>query len=177
MKSKILTGVMAATILIAGCSKQAASVDSSATPPKGPAATAASSPVAQPALTVWLQGDKAAAVGMFLATDWSARPLFAAGSTLSLSEGQFKALSEADREAKSGELMAQIDLLKQLAAAVVKAGRDAASQGDVAQARKYFASLQQSGAALDSPDCLQLVQIVGRGFKKASDKEMAKIGQ
>jgi hypothetical protein len=66
---------------------------------------------------------------------------------------------------------------KQLAAAVAQAGRDAASKGDAAQARKYFTSLKQCGTALDSPDRLSLVQFVGQAFKKMSDKELAKIGQ
>lgn len=128
-------------------------------------------------MTAWQQGDKATAVSSFLAADWSARPLFAVGSTLSLSEDQFKALSDADRQVKSTEMMAQIDSLKQLAAAVAQAGRDAASNGDATLAQKYFTSLKQCGTALDSPDSLRLVQLVGQAFKKMSDKESAKTGQ
>ena len=64
------------------------------------------------------------------------------------------------------EMMSQLDSVKKLAAAVAQAGRDAASKGDTAQARKYFTSLKQCGTALDSPDCLSLVQLVGKAFKK-----------
>ena len=175
MKNTTITVIMAATILIAGCGKKSPS--SSATPPPAQADAASSSPAAQPALTAWQQGDKAAAVSSFLAADWSARPLFAADSPLSLSESQFKALSDADRQTKSSAMMSQLDSLKQLAAAVAQAGRDAASKGDTAQAKKYFTSLKQCGTALSSPGCLQIVQLVGKAFDKLSDKETAKIGQ
>lgn len=175
MKCTPITVVMAATILIAGCDKKSPS--STTTPPPAQADAASSSPAAQPALAAWQQGDKAAAVTGFLAADWSTRPLFAADSPLSLSESQFAALSDADRQAKSTVLTAQLDSFKELAAAVRHAGTDAASKGDVAQARKCFASLKQCGTALSSPDCLSLVQLVGKAFIKMSDAELAKIGQ
>ena len=175
MKNTTISAVMAATMLIAGCGKKSPS--SSTTPPPAQAEAASSSPVAQAALTAWQQGDKAAAVSSFLAADWSARPLFAADSPLSLSESQFKALSDAEREAKSKDMMAQIASLKQMAQAVVQAGHDAVSKGDAAQARKCFTSLKQCGTALDSPACMQLVQLVDKAFVKMSDTKLTKIGQ
>src|SRR5476649_1479904 len=138
MKTTIIAGIMAATVLMAGCGKQ--SSNSATAPPPAQADAASSSPAAQPALTAWQQGDKAAAVSNFLAANWSARPLFAADSPLSLTESQFAALSAADRQAKSGVMTAQLDSFKQLAAAVRQSGTDAASKGDAAQARKCFTS-------------------------------------
>ena len=176
MKNTTITVIMAATILIAGCGKKSPS--SSATPPPAQAdAVSSSSPISQPALTAWQQGDKAAAVSSFLAADWSARPLFAADSPLSLTESQFAALSAADRQAKSSVVTAQLDSFKQLAAAVRQAGSDDTSKGDAAQARKCFTALKQCGTALASPDCLSLVQLVGQGLIKRADTELAKIGQ
>jgi hypothetical protein len=128
-------------------------------------------------MTAWQQGDKATAISCFVETDWSSGPLFAPNSTLSLSEDQFKALSNADRQAQSGEMMSQLNSLKKLAAAVAQAGRDAASKGDTAQARKYFNSLKQCGTALDNADRLRVVQLVGQALKKMADAELAKVGQ
>jgi hypothetical protein len=148
-----------------------------AAPKKQPAdAASVAAPVSQAAMTAWQPGDKSAAITSFLEADWSARPLFASGSTLNLSEDQFKALSNADRQAKSNEMLPQISDLKQLAAAVAQAGRDAASKGDAAQARKCFTALKQCGLALDSPDRLTLVQMVGKAFKKLAGTELAKVG-
>jgi len=173
MKYAIITGVMAATILIAGCGKKSPS--SSATPPPAQA-DAASSPASHPVLTAWQQGDKAAAVTNFLATDWSVHPLFASGSILSLSEDQLKALSAADRKAKADEMLPQLLTFRDLAEAVEQAGHDAASKGDIAQARKYFVSLKQCGTALDSPDYTFMLRQIGQAIQKLSDKDLAQIG-
>ena len=173
MKNVIITGVVAATVLIVGCDKKDGSSGSSATSPTAQADAASPLPAAQPALTAWKQGDKAAAVSSFLAADWSARPLFASGSTLNLTEDQFKALSEADRH----DMLTQLASLKQLAASVGQAGLDAVSKGDAAQARKNFTSVKQFGAALQSPNYTLLVQQVGKAFEKMSDTELEKIGR
>jgi len=167
---------MAATILIAGCGKKSSS--SSAAPPPGQANTASSAPpISQPALTAWQRGDKEAAVSSFLAADWSARPLFASDSALSLSENQLDALPLAELQSKSGEVASQLDSLKALARAVVQAGDDAVAKGDTTQARKCFTTVQQCGEALDSTNCPRLAQFVGQAFKKSAQSELAKIGR
>jgi hypothetical protein len=169
MKTSIISAAIAASLLLAGCGKQPASPYSKPQP--------AAAPVVPPTVDTWLHGDKSAAISSFAQADWTGRPLFAPGSGLSLSEDQFKRLSAAERQAASTEILPQLDALKWLAAAVAQAGRDAAAKGDAAQARKYFTSLQLCGAALQSPDCLGLVQVVGKSLKKLGDSELAKIGQ
>jgi Tfp pilus assembly protein PilF len=164
MKTTTLSAVMAVSFLAAGCGKQPV-------PPSSSASAAA--PVTQSALTAWQQGDKTAAVNSFVETDWSSGPLFSSSSALSLTEDQFKALSNSERQTKSSEMLPQIDSLKQLAAAVAQGGRDAVSKGDTAQARKYFTSLKQCGAALDTSNSLALVRLVGQGMKKRADTEMS----
>jgi hypothetical protein len=163
MKTTAIVTVLAASLL-AGCGKKPAS-------PSAPPSTLA--PATQSALTAWQQGDKAAAVTSFVGTDWSSRPLFASGSTLSLSEDQFKTLP--DWERRRSEMGPQIDSLKRLAAAVARAGRDAAEKGDVAQARKHFAALRECGAALDTSDSLAMLRLVGQGMKKRAEEEMSRL--
>jgi hypothetical protein len=154
VKLAIVAAVMAATILITGCGKNT-----------------------HPSLKAWQKGDKAAAVSSFVAADWNAHPLFPAGSVLSLSEAQFRALSDADRNAKRAELLTQLETFRDLSSAVLQAGRDAASKGDVAQARKCFASLKQCGTALNSPDYMDALQHIGQAIVKMPDKDLAQIGQ
>ena len=163
MKTKAIITVLAATLL-AGCGKKPVS-------PSSPPSRAA--PVTQPAMTAWQQGDKTGAVSSFVETDWSGRPLFPSDSTLSLTEDQFKALS--NWQSKKSEMMPQVESLKQLAATVAQAGRDAAAKGDAAQARKHFAALKECGAALDTSDSLALVRLIGQGMKKRADTEMSKL--
>jgi hypothetical protein len=165
----ICSAIIAVTagLCLGGCAKQA---------PSGSTAPAKAS-AAQPAVAAWQQGDTAAAVSNFVQADWTRGPLFASNSTLSLSEAQFKALSDAERESRSGELTSQVNAFRKLASAVAETGRTAAVKGDTAQARKYFASLQQCGTALEGSNCLAIVQLVGKAVKRMGDVEMAKIAQ
>ena len=157
--------------MFAGCSKNASSCGSTTSP-------TAQADILQPALTAWQQGDKATAVSNFLAADWSGRPSSVSGSILSLTKDQYHALSDADRQAKSVQVTAQLKVLRDMTEhGVEQAGLDAASKGDSAQARKCFMSLKQCGTALDRPDVMQIVQLTGQAIKKIADKEMAKIGQ
>ncbi len=113
----------------------------------------------------------------FVAADWTARPLFAPGSVINLSDAQFRGLSASDRQAKSSELFARLDSFKKLVAAVAQARRDAASKGDAAQARKCFKALDQCGTALDNPERLDLVRMVGGACKRLASKELAQVAQ
>ena len=173
MKRPFIPCVIATIILATGCGKK--SSDTSTTPPPAQNATT-SSAAAQQALTAWQQGDKAASVSNFVATDWTLRPLFANGSSLNLTEEQFTSLSDADRAIKSQELLPQLTSLKELAQAVVQTGRAAAANGDTAQAKKCFNALKQAGAALQSPEYTMVLQMVGKAFEKMSDTESAKVG-
>jgi len=145
-------------ILLTGCSKKSA-----------PTTTL------QSVLTTWQQGDQASAISRFVAADWSLRPLFAPGSAMSLSEAQFGALPKAEQEAKMNEFMRQLGTIRDVTKAVLQAGRDAAGKGDSAQARKYFESVKQFGAALESPEYLKIVELAGRGIKQMADTELSKL--
>jgi predicted small lipoprotein YifL len=160
-------------VTLAGCGKKPQAPGT--TPP--PATNTASTPVVEPVLTAWQQGDQAGAISRFLDTDWSTRPLFTPGSTMSLSEEQFVALPTSDREAKSKEMLPHLSELKNLGKAVAQAGRDAAAKKDAVLARKYFTALQQFGEAIDTPDCMLILRLVGRAMKKLGDEEMGKLGQ
>jgi hypothetical protein len=133
--------------------------------------------VMEPIWSAWQQGDQSLAVSRFVQANWSARPLFTPGSTLSLSEGQFMSLPTSERNVKANDSINQIGDLKQLARAVAQAGRDAAMKNDSAQARKCFTSLKQCGEALDGPDSLLLVRQVGKALKTMAGEELAKLEQ
>ena len=171
-----LAAILLATTLavtLAGCGQKQQAPGN----PPAPAANTASTPVAEPVLTAWQQGDQAGAIGRFVETDWSKRPLFTPGTTLSLSEEQFMALPVSDREAKSKAMLPQLSNLKKLAQAVTQAGRDAAAKKDLALAKKHFTALQQFGEAIDTPESMQIVRLVGQAVKKMGDAELAKLGQ
>ena len=166
--------IMGASLM--GCGKKNDTPASSAPAPKqNEVDTSAAAPALPSILTLWQQGDTATAVSRFVETDWNSRPLFTPDSVLSMSEEQFKALPASDRDAKSRDLIKHITVLKQLVAAVAQAGQDAAAKNDPAQARKCFTALKECGQALDSPDALLLLKVVGQGIKKRADAEMSKL--
>jgi hypothetical protein len=139
----------------------------------GPATAA----VMEPIMMAWQQGDKSLAVSRFVEANWSARPLFAPGSTLSLSESQLGSLPITERGKKQDEPMKQVGNLKQLALAVLQAGRDAASNKDSSQARKYFTSVKHCGEALEGPDFALLINQIAKMMKRMADEELGKLGQ
>jgi hypothetical protein len=116
MKTQTMSAVVAVSIFPAGCGTKSGSSGASSSPGKEQAGAASA------AITAWEQGDKSTAISSFVGADWTARPLFSSSSASSLSEAQFRALPEAARQAKSNGMLAQLDVLKQLAAAAVLAG-------------------------------------------------------
>jgi hypothetical protein len=170
MKTTSTTTILVLLLLLTSCNKKA---------DRSVSTEGATVPIAQLAMTAWEQGDKPTAINRFVQANWSTVPLFAANSTLSLSEEQFQALSNTDRNARSREMMSQLDAFKKLTAAVAQAGRDAASKGETAQAREYFTSLKRCGMALDQPGCLRLriLQLVGQALGKMADAGLAKLPQ
>ena len=168
MKTTIISTVFLLSVTLVGCSKKSS--------PPG-SRLSAGPPVAHAVLAAWQQGDRSGAISNFVQTDWRNRPLFASSYVLSLTEDQYKALSNSEREARSREITSQISSLKQLAQAVMQAGRDAAAKGDTAQARKYFTSLQDFGAAVGGSDSMLIVQLVGKAIRKMGDTELAKVQQ
>ena len=130
---------------------------------------------AEVVLAAWQQEDKTAAMARFLETDWSARPLFTPGSAMALSETQWAALPNQDRESKRGPLEAQAGEFTSLVVAVLKAGQDAAANNDPVLARKHFNALKQFGEAVDRPDFTEIVRMFGRAAKKGADREMEKL--
>ena len=169
--------IAVANVAFSGCGKPS----TTPAPATHPAAQASSRPdgpsTMEPVLSAWQTGDRSAAIKLFVEADWTTRPLFAAGSTMGLSEKQFGALSREQQTKTSAELLEQSKGLKELVAAVRQAGRDAAAKRDIAQARNCFAAIQQCGEALDTPESTGLINLVGRAFKKSAETELAALGQ
>jgi hypothetical protein len=161
-----------------GCGKNSDSTGTLVSRPKGRQdIELATTPALQSLLTSWQEGDKSGAVSRFLETDWSARPLFTPGSTLSLSEEQFKSLPLAVSQAKSKEMMPDLRALSELAKVVRQAGRDATAKNDFVQARKHFTSLKQCGEAIESSDSVLIIRLVGKALKKMGETELAELRQ
>lgn len=153
---------------------------------KQPPTTATAASAAQPALTAWQQGDRAGAVSTFLTADWTAGPLFAPDSMLSLTEAEFSGqmrplrmpgfMTTGGIEARRVQMTKELATMKQLAAAVAQAGRDAATN-DVALARRHFTSLQRFAAALDTTNSLGILRLDAQAIRKRAERELAALPQ
>lgn len=186
-----LPALLAASLLLAGCGKQAQSPNppaqspqpSSVNPTSSPAADASdteahpvvSTPVIQPILTVWQEGHRDEAVNNFLEANWNARPIFPAAMALGLTDNQMKGLPNTDRQLKTNEMMAQLELVKQLVTAVSDAAQEAVSKGDTARARKCYLSLNQFGVALDNPANQPHVKWLGQVARNMAKLGLAKL--
>lgn len=162
--------VLTLGLTVVGCRKQTAT-------------TVPAAPAAQPALAAWQQGDRAGAVSNFLAADWTAGPLFAPDAILSLTEAEFSGhvkpvwmpgiVMTGGIEAARVQMTKELATMKQLAAAVAQAGRDAVANNDVALARKHFTSVQRFAAALDTTNSLRILRLDAQAMKKRADSELA----
>lgn len=164
-------GIVAAALVFAGCGKKEGESSQTAASP----ASASSQSIAEPLVNLWEKGDRPGAISNFIKSDWKTGAVFEKGSVANLSEADFGKLDEADRATTAERILKDVMVLKQLAIAVVEAGRQAAEKGDLAQARKNFESAKQFGEALDKESYTKLVQLVGQGLKRITTKELAKL--
>lgn len=126
-------------------------------------------------MTAFQQGDRTAAVSRFLEVDWSRGLAFSKNAVLSLTENGLASLSAADRQQHMEEAMPQLQGLKQLFSAVAQSGREAAARKDHAEAKRCFTKLNQCGEALDKPEALLVLKLVGQAAKKMAAKELASL--
>jgi hypothetical protein len=166
---------------LVGCDKKA---DGPAAPPAQPGSSGigTATPVLQSILTVWQNGEHATAISNFVQADWTSRPLFPVGSSLNLTEDEFRSqvrsMFSADAvNAMGTNLMAELEPIKRLAAAVGQAGQKAAVEQDYPTARKHFTALKQCGEALDGTNSLGLLKLVGQGLRKRAEIELSKLPQ
>lgn len=192
-KLKYIAGVIAASILIAGCSKKIESSTASAPLTEPPSANTTSSPVVaessetevhpavstpviQPILTVWQEGNSAAAINTFVEANWNARPIFPAGMAAGLTDAQMQGLPDADRQLRSHEMEAQVGLIGDLITAVSNAAQDAVSNGDAARARGCYLALRRFGTAFDNPANQAQVKHLGQVARNMAKLGLAKLG-
>ena len=192
MKNRFFIGAIMSAILVVGCGQKDNARNSQVGTAKStaqsgvtnqvltagtPAPITVQTPVMQPILTAWQEGNGPAAIARFTGANWNARPLFPASMAVGLTESQFKGLSGSDRNLRNNEMMAQLDLIKQIVMTINEAGQDAAAKGDNIRALKLFTALNQCGAALDDPAAQILVKQVGQVCKGMGGRGLAKLGQ
>lgn len=164
---------MLAVLLFAGTDQVDAAEKSAPAPAPASEARKPATASLDAALALWKMGDHDAAVAQFLAVDFRRRPLFPAGSSMAYTEKEFAGLPAATRERVHQEILAQSHLLKLLGARVRDLGKAALQAGKPSVAEQHLGALQRCGDALETPDALTLLQLIGKGFRKAADRATA----
>lgn len=123
-------------------------------------------------LRLWGAGKKEEALRQFLAVDFTRRPLFPKGSVLGYSEKEYVALPRAVNSKLQPQILEEVRPMKGLAVYVREAAAAAAERGDKAKSGLYLGQLRKCGEALEHPDGLALVRLVGKAITRmASEAE------
>ncbi len=133
-------------------------------------AQAASQTQFEKCMATWKSGDQDAAVRAFLELDLS-KPLFSAGTPLRNSETEFMELPAAGRERIGAEILAELKVIKEIAARVRLFGEEASAKGDAATARKCLTQITGLGEQIDKPTSTVIAQKVGQALKRMTTKE------
>ncbi len=120
----------------------------------------------------WNSGRKDDAVKQFLQMHWQDASVFQGIPTLMMSEEQFVALPQAQRDPISQQAQQLSATLRDMARAVISSGDAAAASGDAAGAKARFESVQQFGQALAAPEHLLIIQLVGKAVVKLAQEKL-----
>jgi hypothetical protein len=173
--SMLLAAMLA--VAVGGCGKKADSARKASPQTNAPASIASeATSAAERTLTGWQQGNKAEAVQRFIDTDWKGGPAFSPESPLSRRESDLPEMSAGARDKLLKDVMVQLQDLKRLATAVRDQGQAIAST-DPELARRYFAKLDEFGAALDQPGGMKIVQLTGQACRKMAAAESTKLAK
>jgi hypothetical protein len=111
------------------------------------------------AIKLWEKGNKSEAIEEFITIDWQKTEHFSQSSVFRLSEQEFAALSENERNAKMPLVMQGLSTMKHLCKAVIEKGKTSDTP------EKYYTAAHEFGVMLSSQDKLMIVQITGKAVK------------
>jgi hypothetical protein len=153
---------VAVLVLLAGCSK------SNTTSPRSGTGTGEKqeSSALTDCVALWSAGNQEAAIEKFLAIDWNDALLFPSGTPLAYAERDLASLSENQLRQDMGEIESIAKALKEMSLRIKQLGEEARAAGNSTEAETCFNSLGKCGTALDQPNRLKILQLVGKAIKK-----------
>ena len=188
-KQVLLCGA-AAMLLLPGCSKKEDPANPVKDAPPGPAPAvqeSASPAAAQPEaihspepsaavsqsafdqlVALWQNGHREQAERAFLAMDWTAPDVFAAGSLFGMSEAEFAALPQSERTQIGHQATETAAHLREMAKYMVEQAKQKPAAMDT-----YRTSLTAFAGRLAGEDQLLLIRSVGKAVAKFVEKELA----
>ena len=123
-------------------------------------------------IELWDAGQAKDAVDIFVNFSWNSPDLYDKGSIFLLSEKEFVAFSQAERDSISQKSMKMMASLRPLARQVVTEGQTYENEGKTDIARKYFLSVRQCGESLNNDKHLLSVKMVGKAIQELGTKKL-----
>jgi len=122
-------------------------------------------------LAAWNMGKKGEAVNQFLQLNWQDPSVYQGVPVLAMSEQQFAALPQEQRDMMNQQVQQMSQTLRDMARAVVASADSFIASGNAVGARARLEAVQQFGQALAAPERLQIIQLVGKAVVQlAQDK-------
>ena len=126
-------------------------------------------------LAAWSSGKRGEAVNQFLQLNWQDPAIFQGVLALAISEQQFAALSQAQREPISQQAQQFSQTARDLARAVIATTDTFLASGNTVGAKSRLEAVQQFGQALAAPERLQIIQLVGKAISQLAQEKLSGI--
>ncbi len=92
-----------------------------------------------------------------------------------ITEPQFVALPQAEREALREKMLAGLVVLRKIARELDRRAREAAAAGDPERAAKLLEVMKRLGAANRGPEVTRLVDLVGQAIEKLAERGLSEL--
>jgi hypothetical protein len=126
-------------------------------------------------LACWKEGRKQDAATGFLALDWKSSTPFSALPALSLSEGQFAALPQGQRESLAQNALGLSRDIREMTRYFVEQAKAAKAENKLEEAKLYHSGLMELGKILSGDDKLKLIQMIGKAVQGFTQKELGEL--
>ena len=126
-------------------------------------------------LFAWNTGKRGDAVNQFLQLNWQDPAVFQGVPVLAMSEQQFAALPQAQRDAVSQQAQQISQTARDLARAVIATTDTFVASGNAVGAKSRLEAVQQFGQALAAPERLQVIQLVGKAISQLAQEKLSGI--
>jgi len=124
-------------------------------------------------LATWNMGKRGEALNQFLQLNWQDPAVLQGIPILAMSEQQFAALSQAQRDPITQQAQQFSQTARDMARAVIASTDTFVASGNTVGAKARFDAVQQFGQALAAPERLQIIQLVGKAITSLAQEKLS----
>lgn len=124
-------------------------------------------------LATWNMGKRGEALNQFLQLNWQDPAVLQGIPVLVMSEQQFAALSQAQRDPITQQAQQFSQTARDMARAVIASTDTFVASGNAIGAKARLDAVQQFGQALAAPERLQIIQLVGKAISQLAQEKLS----